>query len=47
LRSYFLAEFGDLLGIDPAQFRQEHDELVQARFPAYTNIPFWGDLLDA
>ncbi len=47
LRSYFLAEFDDLLSIDCAKVRQERDELIQARFPAYTNIPFWGDLLDA
>lgn len=47
LRGYFLFEFADLLGIDPAQARQEAGARIQARFPAYTAIPFWGDLLDA
>jgi hypothetical protein len=47
LRSYFLAEFADLLGIDRAQISQEARGLIPARFSAYTAVPFWGDVLDA
>jgi hypothetical protein len=45
LRTYFLAEFADLLGIDSAAVRTEVDEAIHAGFASCATIPFWGDLL--
>ncbi len=45
LRTYFLAEFADLLDIDRDETRKEVDDAIQARFSTYAGIPFWGDLL--
>lgn len=44
LRTYFLAEFADLLGITRGEVRGEVDDAIQAGFAAYAAIPFWGDL---
>jgi hypothetical protein len=44
LRSYFLVEFADLLGIDRQAARREADEVTNARSATYTTIPFWGEL---
>jgi hypothetical protein len=44
LRTYFLAEFADLLGIDRDDARKEIDAAIQAGFPPHAAILFWGDL---
>ena len=44
LRTYFLAEFGDLLGIDIGAVRKQVDDAIHAEFANYASIPFWGDL---
>jgi hypothetical protein len=45
LRSYLLFEFYDLLGLDREQVKQEVEATSNARFAAYTSIPFWGGFL--
>lgn len=45
VRGYFLHEFADLLDIDPGVAMKDAEAAIQARFPAYAAIPFWGDLL--
>jgi hypothetical protein len=47
LRTYFLADFADLLDLDREGVRTEVDEAIQAGFSTFAAIPFWGDLLDA
>jgi len=44
LRTYFLFEFADLLGINEGEVRKERDETTQAGLPTHAAIPFWGDL---
>ena len=44
LRTYFLTEFADLLGISVADARKESEDKVQANYAGYLAIPFWGDL---
>lgn len=44
LRSYFLVEFADLLGLDRSQAVSQSNALIQDRFRAHAAIPFWGDL---
>ncbi len=44
LRSYFLSEFAELLGIARADARKESEDRVQANFAGYLAIPFWGGL---
>lgn len=44
LRTYFLKEFADLLGVDTGTVRKEVDEAIQASFPTHAAVPFWGDL---
>jgi hypothetical protein len=41
LHSYFLHEFGDLVG----EGRSVHDRRRQVRLEPYQTIPFWGELL--
>jgi hypothetical protein len=45
VRSYLLVECLDLLNLDTVQVRRTVDDLIKGRFPEYTAIPFWGDLL--
>lgn len=44
LRSYFLVEFADLLGLDRDKVMRESRAMVQDSFRAHAAIPFWGDL---
>lgn len=44
LRTYFLAEFADLLGMNSGEVRREVGNAIQAEFATYAAIPFWGDL---
>jgi hypothetical protein len=45
LRSYFLLECADLLGVDRAEVREDAAARILARVAEYSAIPFWGDLL--
>jgi len=45
LRTYFLAEFADLLGLDSAAVRRYVAKAIHAGSATYAAIPFWGDLL--
>ncbi|HEX6541958.1 MAG TPA: hypothetical protein VF040_09410 [Ktedonobacterales bacterium] len=44
LRTYFLAECADLLGIDRDEIRKQMAEVIQVGFATHAAIPFWGDL---
>lgn len=45
LRTYFLAECADLLGITQAEVRGHVTALRHGQMPTYAAIPFWGQLL--
>lgn len=45
LRSYFLVEFADLLGIDAQAARREAAKSLGERMSHYAAIPFWGRFL--
>jgi hypothetical protein len=47
LRTCFLAEFANLLGIDNGEVRKEGNEAIHAGFASYAAIPFCGDLYAA
>lgn len=44
LRSYFLVEFADLLGIDASSVRREAEIVTNLNSARYAAIPFWGEL---
>ena len=41
LRTYFLHEFADLLGIESDKARTLTSAMIQARYSTYGQIPFW------
>jgi hypothetical protein len=45
LRDYFLCEFSGLLGLDAKAVESGTRARVQERFPAYQDVPLWGELL--
>ncbi|HEV2458956.1 MAG TPA: hypothetical protein VGS80_11370 [Ktedonobacterales bacterium] len=47
LRSYFLMEFYERLGLEHAEIEGMVTKEINARFAQYEAIPFWGELLGA